>query len=210
MTRMLDILEEYMLHKGYTYFRMDGQCQINDRRDMVNEFQQNDKIFAFLLSTRAGGLGITLTQADAVIFYDNDWNPTMDAQATDRAHRIGRTKDVYVYRLITKGTIEERIVKRAQQKQNVQSTVYSGGFQGDKFKPQEVFELLFGEQEIDETVANKFMVKGQKKKKKPVKIEQKDTQKEVSKEQKEQQDEEDIIVDFRELEMNEQDCEDAD
>ncbi|CAD8141070.1 unnamed protein product [Paramecium pentaurelia] len=211
MTRMLDILEEYMLHKGYTYFRMDGQCQINDRRDMVNEFQQNDKIFAFLLSTRAGGLGITLTQADAVIFYDNDWNPTMDAQATDRAHRIGRTKDVYVYRLITKGTIEERIVKRAQQKQNVQSTVYSGGFQGDKFKPQEVFELLFGEQEIDETVANKFMVKGQKKKKKPVKIEQKDTQKEVSKEQKEQQEEEDIIeFDLRELEMNEKDCEDAD
>ncbi|CAK82325.1 unnamed protein product (macronuclear) [Paramecium tetraurelia] len=217
MTRMLDILEEYMLHKGYTYFRMDGQCQINDRRDMVNEFQQNDKIFAFLLSTRAGGLGITLTQADAVIFYDNDWNPTMDAQATDRAHRIGRTKDVYVYRLITKGTIEERIVKRAQQKQNVQSTVYSGGFQGDKFKPQEVFELLFDEQDMDETVANKFMAKGQKKKKKPVKQdqkeikEQKEQQKDQNKDQKEQQEEEDIIeVDLRELEMNEKDCEDAD
>ncbi|CAD8058829.1 unnamed protein product [Paramecium sonneborni] len=210
MTRMLDILEEYMLHKGYTYFRMDGQCQINDRRDMVNEFQQNDKIFAFLLSTRAGGLGITLTQADAVIFYDNDWNPTMDAQATDRAHRIGRTKDVYVYRLITKGTIEERIVKRAQQKQNVQSTVYSGGFQGDKFKPQEVFELLFDEQDIDETVANKFMAKGQKKKKKPIKSEIKE-QKDQNKEQKPQQEEEDIIeVDLRELEMNEKDVEDAD
>ncbi|KAM3136243.1 putative DNA helicase ino80 [Paramecium bursaria] len=199
MTKMLDILEEYMIHRGYTYFRMDGQCQINDRRDMVNEFQQNDKIFAFLLSTRAGGLGITLTQADAVIFYDNDWNPTMDAQATDRAHRIGRTKDVYVYRLVTKGTIEERIVKRAQQKQNVQSTVYSGGFQGDKFKPQEVFELLFDEQEMDDTVTNKFIQKGQKKKKK------------APKQQDQNQEEEDIIeVDLNILEQNEKDIEDAD
>ena len=110
---MLDILEDYMSRKKYHYFRLDGQCSIADRRDMVNDFQNNKDVFAFLLSTRAGGLGITLTQADAVIFYDNDWNPTMDAQATDRAHRIGRTKDVYVYRLITKGTIEERILKRA-------------------------------------------------------------------------------------------------
>lgn len=85
----------------------------------------------------------------------------MDAQATDRAHRIGRTKDVWVYRLVTKGTIEERIVQRAQQKQNVQSTVYAGGvFQGDKFKPQEVMELLFDKNEIDENVAGKFMQKG--------------------------------------------------
>jgi DNA helicase INO80 len=76
------------------------------------------------LSTRAGGLGVTLTAADSVIFYDNDWNPTMDAQATDRAHRIGRKDDVFVYRLITKHTIEERIVLRAKQKQKVQNTVY--------------------------------------------------------------------------------------
>ena len=65
----------------------------------------------FLLSTRAGGLGVTLTAADTVIFYDSDWNPTMDAQATDRAHRIGQTKEVTVYRLITQHTIEESIVK---------------------------------------------------------------------------------------------------
>ncbi len=81
---------------------------------MVNEYQSNERIFAFLLSTRAGGLGVTLTAADVVIFFDNDWNPTMDAQAADRAHRIGRTKDVDVYILISKNTIEEKIVYRAK------------------------------------------------------------------------------------------------
>lgn len=111
---MLDILEEYLTWKKYVYFRMDGSTTISDRRDMVDEFQKNPNIFAFLLSTRAGGLGVTLTAADTVIFYDNDWNPTMDAQATDRAHRIGQTKPVSVYRLITKNTVEEKIVKRAR------------------------------------------------------------------------------------------------
>ncbi len=74
-----------------------------------------------------GGLGVTLTAANNVVFYDNDWNPTMDAQATDRAHRIGQTRDVFVYQLVTKNTIEDRIVKRAEQKKTVQSTVYEGG-----------------------------------------------------------------------------------
>ena len=149
MTRMLDILEEYMSKKKYTYFRMDGSTQIADRRDMINEFQTNPKIFAFLLSTRAGGLGVNLTGADTVIFYDNDWNPTMDAQATDRAHRIGQTKVVSVYRLITADTIEERVLKRAKQKQNVQATVYSGGaFKADIFKQNDIVELLYSEEEM--------------------------------------------------------------
>ncbi len=149
MTRMIDILEEYMAKRRYTYFRMDGSTNIADRRDMVNEFQTNRKIFAFLLSTRAGGLGVNLTGADTVIFYDNDWNPTMDAQATDRAHRIGQTKPVSVYRLTTKDTIEERILKRAKQKQNVQTTVYSGGaFKADIFKQSEIVELLYSEEEV--------------------------------------------------------------
>ena len=149
MTHMIDILEEYMAKRSYTYFRMDGSTQIADRRDMINEFQTNDKIFAFLLSTRAGGLGVNLTGADTVIFYDNDWNPTMDAQATDRAHRIGQTKTVYVYRFVTAGTIEERILKRAKQKQNVQTTVYSGGaFKADIFKQNDIVELLYSEEEM--------------------------------------------------------------
>ena len=81
---------------------------------MVQEFQSNPNVFVFIISTRAGGLGITLTAADTVIFYDNDWNPTMDSQAADRAHRIGQNKTVHVYRLVTRNTVEERILRRAR------------------------------------------------------------------------------------------------
>lgn len=117
---MMDILEEFFIFKKYNYLRLDGASAIEDRRDMVNKFQTSYKVFVFLLSTRAGGLGITLTAADAVIFYDSDWNPTMDEQAVDRAHRIGRTKHINVYKLITKGTVEEKIVLWAEQKRSVQ------------------------------------------------------------------------------------------
>ena len=137
MTRMIDILEDFMTWKKMSYFKMDGSTTIQDRRFMVEEYQTNPNIFAFLLSTRAGGLGINLIAADTVIFYDNDWNPTMDEQATDRAHRIGQTKAVTVYRIVTRGTVEEKIVKRAKQKQNVQSTVY-----GDTFKMKEVVSMV--------------------------------------------------------------------
>lgn len=98
MTKMINILEEYLTRRRYKFFRLDGNTNISDRNQMVREFQTNPEIFAFILSTRAGGLGVTLTAADTVIFYDNDWNPTMDAQATDRVHRIGQTKPVSVYR----------------------------------------------------------------------------------------------------------------
>jgi SNF2 family DNA or RNA helicase len=80
-------------------------------------------IFIFLLSTRAGGLGINLTAADTVVFYDHDWNPSNDAQAMDRAHRLGQTRQVTVYRLITKGTIDERIVQLARVKKDVRITI---------------------------------------------------------------------------------------
>ncbi|TBT98878.1 helicase [Hamiltosporidium magnivora] len=130
MTKMIDLMEEYLIKKGYTYLRLDGSCKIRDRRDMVREWQSKD-IFIFLLSTRAGGLGINLTAADTVIFYDSDWNPTVDQQAMDRAHRLGQTKDVTVYRLITEGTIEERIMERAMKKGEIQRMVIQGGeFQG--------------------------------------------------------------------------------
>ena len=126
MTRMIDLMEEYLTYRNYKYCRLDGSTKLEDRRDTVADFQTRPEIFVFLLSTRAGGLGINLTSADTVIFYDSDWNPTIDSQAMDRAHRLGQTKQVTVYRMITRGTIEERIRKRALQKEEVQRVVISG------------------------------------------------------------------------------------
>ncbi|RKF56693.1 putative DNA helicase INO80 [Erysiphe neolycopersici] len=127
MTRMIDLMEEYLTYRNYKYLRLDGSTKLEDRRDTVHDFQTRPEIFIFLLSTRAGGLGINLTTADTVIFYDSDWNPTIDSQAMDRAHRLGQTKQVTVYRMITRGTIEERIRKRALQKEEVQKVVMTGG-----------------------------------------------------------------------------------
>ena len=130
MTRMIDLMEEYLTYRNFKYCRLDGSTKLEDRRDTVADFQTRPEIFIFLLSTRAGGLGINLTSADTVIFYDSDWNPTIDSQAMDRAHRLGQTKQVTVYRLITRGTIEERIRKRAMQKEEVQRVVITGGSSG--------------------------------------------------------------------------------
>ncbi|XP_058795965.1 chromatin-remodeling ATPase INO80 isoform X2 [Phymastichus coffea] len=150
MTKMIDLLEEYMYHRKHTFMRLDGSSKISDRRDMVADFQKRADIFVFLLSTRAGGLGINLTAADTVIFYDSDWNPTVDQQAMDRAHRLGQTKQVTVYRLICKGTIEERILQRAREKSEIQRMVISGGnFKPDTLKPKEVVSLLLDDEEIE-------------------------------------------------------------
>ncbi|XP_069680112.1 chromatin-remodeling ATPase INO80 [Periplaneta americana] len=150
MTRMIDLLEEYMWHRKHTYMRLDGSSKISERRDMVADFQAREDIFVFLLSTRAGGLGINLTAADTVIFYDSDWNPTVDQQAMDRAHRLGQTKQVTVYRLICKGSIEERILQRAREKSEIQRMVISGGnFKPDTLKPKEVVSLLLDDEEIE-------------------------------------------------------------
>ncbi len=143
MTRMMDLMEEYLIYRQYKYLRLDGSSKLEDRRDMVMEWQTryvygliqqgfrsynsiySPDIFVFLLSTRAGGLGINLTAADTVVFYDHDWNPSNDAQAMDRAHRLGQTRQVTVYRLITKGTIDERIVQLARVKKDVSSSIIS-------------------------------------------------------------------------------------
>ncbi|VDQ10341.1 unnamed protein product [Trichobilharzia regenti] len=93
---------EFMLYRKHAYLRLDGSSRLSDRRDMVAQWQTNPHWFVFLLSTRAGGLGINLTAADTVIFYDSDWNPTVDQQAMDRAHRLGQTKPVclFIYNLL--------------------------------------------------------------------------------------------------------------
>lgn len=92
MTRMIDLMEEYLSFRQHKYLRLDGSSTISERRDMVSDWQTRPEFFIFLLSTRAGGVGINLTAADTVIFYDCDWNPANDAQAMDRCHRIGQTK----------------------------------------------------------------------------------------------------------------------
>ena len=120
MTRLLDILDDYLKMKNYTYCRIDGQTSANDREERIQDFQKegSDK-FCFILSTRAGGLGIDLQTANVVIIYDSDWNPQVDLQAIARAHRIGQKRPVHIYRLVTEGTVEEVIVKRAARKLKV-------------------------------------------------------------------------------------------
>ena len=94
MTKMLNILEHFLNLHGHTYVRLDGSTKVDQRQYLMERFNNDPKLFVFILSTRSGGLGINLTGADTVIFYDTDWNPAMDAQAQDRAHRIGQTRDV--------------------------------------------------------------------------------------------------------------------
>lgn len=128
MTRMLDILEDYCVWRQYNYCRLDGQTPHEDRQIAINDFNApNSAKFVFMLSTRAGGLGINLATADIVILYDSDWNPQVDLQAQDRAHRIGQTKQVRVFRLITENTVEERIVERAEMKLRLDNIVIQQG-----------------------------------------------------------------------------------
>jgi E1A-binding protein p400 len=100
MTKVLDVLESFLNFHGHTYLRLDGSTKVEQRQVLMERFNANSKYFVFILSTRSGGVGVNLTGADTVIFYDSDWNPTMDAQAQDRCHRIGQTRDVHIYRLI--------------------------------------------------------------------------------------------------------------
>ncbi|KAH9946815.1 P-loop containing nucleoside triphosphate hydrolase protein [Amylocystis lapponica] len=148
MTRMMDLMEEYLIYRQYKYLRLDGSSKLEDRRDMVMEWQTRPDIFVFLLSTRAGGLGINLTAADTVVFYDHDWNPSNDAQAMDRAHRLGQTRQVTVYRLITKGTIDERIVQLARVKKDVQDIVVGNKNFTDVTKPSEIVQLLLNADQL--------------------------------------------------------------
>ncbi|KAL4401794.1 chromatin remodeling complex Adenosinetriphosphatase [Malassezia pachydermatis] len=128
MSRMLDILEDYCLFREYKYCRIDGSSVHEDRIAAIDEYNKPDSDkFVFLLTTRAGGLGINLTTADIVVLFDSDWNPQADLQAMDRAHRIGQKKQVYVYRFVTDNSIEERILERAAQKLRLDQLVIQQG-----------------------------------------------------------------------------------
>uniref|UniRef100_A0AAY4EH61 Proliferation-associated SNF2-like protein n=1 Tax=Denticeps clupeoides TaxID=299321 RepID=A0AAY4EH61_9TELE len=123
MTSLLDILMDYCYLRDYKYSRLDGKMKIAERDENIRKFSEDPEIFLFLLSTRAGGLGINLTAADTVIIYDSDWNPQADLQAQDRCHRIGQTKPVLVYRLITANTIDQNILERASAKRKLEKMV---------------------------------------------------------------------------------------
>ncbi|ORX45692.1 hypothetical protein DM01DRAFT_1386494 [Hesseltinella vesiculosa] len=135
MTRVLDILEAFLNMHGYRYLRLDGATKVEKRQLLTERFNSDPRITCFILSTRSGGLGINLTGADTVIFYDSDWNPSMDKQCQDRAHRIGQVRDVHIYRFVTQFTVEENIFKKANQKRMLDNMViHEGGFTNDYFQ----------------------------------------------------------------------------
>ncbi|KAG5962297.1 hypothetical protein E4U58_003932 [Claviceps cyperi] len=128
MSRLLDILEDYCVFREYKYCRIDGGTAHEDRIAAIDEYNKTgSEKFIFLLTTRAGGLGINLTTADIVVLYDSDWNPQADLQAMDRAHRIGQTKQVVVYRFVTDNAIEEKVLERAAQKLRLDQLVIQQG-----------------------------------------------------------------------------------
>uniref|UniRef100_A0A8C3CAQ2 Chromodomain-helicase-DNA-binding protein 1-like n=1 Tax=Cairina moschata TaxID=8855 RepID=A0A8C3CAQ2_CAIMO len=126
MTQLLDILQDYMDYRGYSYERLDGSVRGEERHLAIKNFGQQP-IFVFLLSTRAGGVGMNLTAADTVIFADSDFNPQNDLQAIARAHRIGQHKPVKIIRLIGRDTIEEIIYRRAASKLRLTNAIVEGG-----------------------------------------------------------------------------------
>jgi SWI/SNF-related matrix-associated actin-dependent regulator 1 of chromatin subfamily A len=126
-TSMLDILEWALDVTGFRYTRLDGSTPVTERQTIVDEYNNNSDVFVFLLSTRAGGQGLNLIGADTVIIHDIDFNPQMDRQAEDRCHRIGQTKPVTIYRLVSKGTVDESIFNIAQQKLVLDAAILESG-----------------------------------------------------------------------------------
>ncbi|KAJ1301804.1 hypothetical protein OPQ81_009032 [Rhizoctonia solani] len=127
---MIDLMEEYLVYRHYSYLRLDGESKLKDRWDMVRDWQTNPNIFVFLLSTRVGGLGINLTAVDKLIFYDRDWNPS------------------YRNRPITKGTIDERIVQLARVKKDVQDIVVGNRHFTEATTAKEIVSLLLDDAQL--------------------------------------------------------------
>ncbi|KAJ3147409.1 hypothetical protein HDU86_008024 [Geranomyces michiganensis] len=154
MTQVMDIMEDYLRFKSHHFLRLDGHTKAEDRTVMLKMFNgKEDPPFIFLLSTRAGGLGLNLQTADTVIIFDSDWNPHQDLQAQDRAHRIGQTKEVRILRLITARSVEETILARAQYKLDMDGKVIQAGKFDNKTTDRERDELLrslFGGEEDEE------------------------------------------------------------
>lgn len=141
--QMLDIIESAVAQTGYTYRRMDGNTSIAARMSLIDDFNDEERgVFAFLLTTKVGGLGVNLTGANRVLLYDPDWNPSTDAQARERAWRIGQKKEVTIYRLITAGTIEEKVYHRQIYKEFLTSKVLKDPKQRRFFKARDMADLF--------------------------------------------------------------------
>ncbi|XP_027333357.1 CHD3-type chromatin-remodeling factor PICKLE [Abrus precatorius] len=146
---MLDLLEDYCSYKHWLYERIDGKVGGAERQVRIDRFNaKNSSRFCFLLSTRAGGLGINLTTADTVILYDSDWNPHADLQAMARAHRLGQINKVMIYRLITRGTIEERMIQMTKQKMVLEHLVV-GRLKAQNINQEELDDIIrYGSEEL--------------------------------------------------------------
>lgn len=140
--QMLTLLEKFVIKEGYEYLRMDGSTPIGSRQPLVEKFNTNEDIFLFLLTTKVGGLGVNLTGANRVVIFDPDWNPSTDVQARERAWRIGQERAVTVYRLLTSGTIEEKIYQRQIFKQFLANRVLVDPKQRRFFKTNDLHELF--------------------------------------------------------------------
>ena len=127
-TTQLNILEDFCILRGYKYWRLDGTTELDDREKQIEDFTKADsEYFLFLISTRAGGLGLNLMSANIVVLYDSDWNPQIDLQAMDRVHRIGQKKPVKVFRLITQSTMEEKMIEKQTMKLKLDSIIIQKG-----------------------------------------------------------------------------------
>uniref|UniRef100_A0A8D0HGT7 DNA excision repair protein ERCC-6 n=1 Tax=Sphenodon punctatus TaxID=8508 RepID=A0A8D0HGT7_SPHPU len=140
--QMLHILEVFLREKSYSYLKMDGTTTIASRQPLITRYNEDTSIFVFLLTTRVGGIGVNLTGADRVIIFDPDWNPSTDTQARERAWRIGQKKQVTVYRLLTAGSIEEKIYHRQIFKQFLTNRVLKDPKQRRFFKSNDLYELF--------------------------------------------------------------------
>eukprot|EP00850_Spirogloea_muscicola_P014056 SM000098S25136 [mRNA] locus=s98:436376:442665:+ [translate_table: standard] len=151
--QMLDILESCMIKENVVYRRMDGNTPVRQRMALIDEFNQGQHVFIFILTTKVGGLGTNLVGANRVIIYDPDWNPSTDVQARERAWRIGQTRDVTVYRLITRGTIEEKVYHRQIYKQFLTNRILKDPRQKRFFKAKDMTDLftLGNDDEREET-----------------------------------------------------------
>ncbi|XP_071208564.1 probable global transcription activator SNF2L2 isoform X2 [Salvelinus alpinus] len=128
MTSLMTIMEDYFAYRNFLYLRLDGTTKSEDRAMLLKKFnEKGSQYFVFLLSTRAGGLGLNLQAADTVVIFDSDWNPHQDLQAQDRAHRIGQKNEVRVLRLCTVNSVEEKILAAAKYKLNVDQKVIQAG-----------------------------------------------------------------------------------